>query len=89
MADHLDKESLQSIRDCFDRLVTFMECIDRIWVLVKGTSRVSGNIKEALRIALCVLFRVAPKSARTPVHLMSPSCLPRRNRPRITLNPKP
>ena len=30
MADHLDKESLQSIRDCFDRLVTFTECIDRI-----------------------------------------------------------
>mmetsp|Transcript_28529 Transcript_28529/g.66999 ORF Transcript_28529/g.66999 Transcript_28529/m.66999 type:complete len:582 (+) Transcript_28529:74-1819(+) len=40
MADHLDKEALQSIRDCFDRLVTFMECADRI----TGVTADLGNL---------------------------------------------
>ena len=53
MADHLDKEALQSIRDCFDRLVTFMECADRI-LGSKGTLK--GTPKGALKETLSTLL---------------------------------
>ena len=57
MADHLDKEALQSIRDCFDRLVTFMECADRILGskgTLKGTHK--GTPKGALKETLSTLL---------------------------------
>ena len=40
MAEHLDAEVLQSIRDCFDRLVAFVECMDRI----TGVTADLGNL---------------------------------------------